>query len=50
MNGIAMDLGWPSVILACFWVGAPQTIHDPDFRADFVSFVIIANNAINADP
>lgn len=47
MNGVAMDLGWPSVILACFWVGAPQTIHDPDFRADFVSFVIIANGAIN---
>jgi len=47
MNGIAMDLGWPSVILACFWVGAPQTVHDPEFRVDFVSFVIIANQAIN---
>jgi len=47
MNGFAMDLGWPSVILACFFVGAPQTIDDFDFRPDFVAFSVIANQAIN---
>jgi len=47
MNGFAMDLGWPAVILACFWVGSPLTVENKDFRVDFVSFTIIANQAIN---